>query len=366
MYDRPDAPDDLSALSLSFIRGFAREHLDALRRGFGSLVEARRAKKGALLAAGIPEELLAPMVQGAGLREAEVALGSCERLGVRVLLPHHAAWPQAVEAVDPRPIALYARGQLPTDGVAIVGARRCDLYGLQLARRLGRELAGEGFCVVSGGALGVDGAAHQGALDTGRASSTLAVLGCGIDVAYPPRHRELLARIARDGTLLSEFPLGTRPFQSNFPQRNRLIAALSSAVVVVRAAHRSGSLVTARWARGLELPLLACPGPVGDTLSEGTHDLLRSGAQICATAGDVLLSLGRTTVPKSPPSTAAEGADLDQRASRLLGLLSKSPARLDELGLEAGIGTAQAAAWMTRLELMGFAERRDGGFVRAN
>jgi DNA processing protein len=366
MHDRPDAPDDLSALSLSLIPGFAREYLDDLRRSFGTLGEARRADQGALSRAGIPEGLLSPIVQGAGFREAEAALNNCERLGVRILLPHHPDWPQVVEAVDPRPMALYLRGQLPTDAVAIVGARRCDLYGLQLARRLGRELSGAGFCVVSGGALGVDGAAHQGALEANRARSTLAVLGCGIDVVYPPRHRDLLGRIARDGALLSEFPLGTRPFKSNFPQRNRLIAALSSAVVVVRAAHRSGSLVTARWARRLDLPLLACPGPVGDTLSEGTHDLLRSGARICATAGDVLLSLGRATVPNSPPSTAAEGADLDQRAARLLGLLSKSPAGLDELGLEAGIGSAQAAAWMTRLELMGFAERRDGGFVRAS
>jgi DNA processing protein len=366
MHDWPGAPDDLSALSLSLIPGVAREHLDDLRRGFGTLDEARRAGEGALSRVGIPEEILSSIVRGDGLREAEAALRTCERLGVRIVLPHHAHWPQAVELVDPRPMALYLRGQLPTDAVAIVGARRCDLYGLQLARRLGRELAGAGLCVVSGGALGVDGAAHRGALEAGGPSPTLAVLGCGIDVVYPRRHRELLADISREGALLSEFPLGTLPFQSNFPQRNRLIAALSSAVVVIRAAHRSGSLVTARWARRLDVPLLACPGPVGDALSEGTHDLLRSGAQICATAGDVLLSLGRTTAPKPPPSTEAKGADLDQRAAKLLGLLSTSPAGLDELGLEAGIGSAQAAAWMTRLELMGFAERRGGGFVRAS
>jgi len=366
MRDRPDAAEDLSALTLSCISGITREQVDDLTRAFGTLCDALRASEVELVRAGLPAEQAARVVRGEGRVESERAVETCERLGVRWLLPHHHDWPQVVEGVHPRPLVLYLRGFLPSAAVAVVGSRRADLYGLRFARQLGRDLARAGHCVVSGGALGIDAAAHRGALESGASQPTLAVLGCGIDVVSPPRHRELFAALAREGALLSEFSPGAPPYPGNFPQRNRLIAALSSAVVVVRAARRSGSLVTARWARHLGIPLLATPGPAGDTLSEGTHELLRSGASICATVEDVLLSIGRSEAPPSPPSSEVAGADLDRQAVRLLELLSRSPAGLDELGMEAGMESWQAAAYMTRLELMGFAERRGSGFVRLN
>jgi DNA processing protein len=364
MRDRLDSAEDFSALTLSFISGINRDHVDQLRRGFETLSDALRAGKRELVRAGLTATLADRLARGEGKRECEAVVKTCELLGVRWLLPHHREWPRAVEGVDPRPMALYLKGPLPIAAVAVVGSRRSDLYGLRFARRLGHELARAGLCVVSGGALGVDGAAHRGALDSGVRHATLAVLGCGIDVVSPPRHRELFAALAREGALLSEFAPGTLPFRSHFPHRNRLIAALSSAVVVVRAARRSGSLVTARWARQLGIPVLATPGPAGDALSEGTHELLRSGASICATPEDVLLSIGRSEAPIPPPSSRDWSVDLDQRAARLLRLLSRSPASLDELGLESGMESGQVAAWMTRLELMGLAERRGSSFVR--
>jgi DNA processing protein len=365
MRDRPDTAEDHSALTLSFITGITRERMDDLKRGFESLQGALGASERELMEAGLSEAQAAQVTSGECQKRADAARQTCERLGVRWLLPHHAEWPQAVENVEPRPMVLYLHGSLPAPGVAIVGSRRSDLYGLRFARRLGKGLARAGVCVVSGGALGIDGAAHRGALEAGVAHPTLAVLGCGIDIVYPPRHRELFIALRREGALLSEFPPGTLPFKSNFPMRNRLIAALSSAVVVIRAARRSGSLVTARWARQLGIPLLATPGPAGDTLSEGTHELLRSGASICATLEDVLLSVGRSEAP-APPNSEDRNADLGPHGVRLLGLLSRSPAALDELGIEAGMESKQIAAWMTRLELMGLAERRDGRFVRLN
>ncbi len=365
MPDRSDA-EDLSAITLSCVPGMTRAFLEALTGRFGGFVEAARANLSDLIDAGLPKELAERAIECAGLRRAEHILETCGRLGVKCLLPHHPEWPSVVERVAPRPTMLYVRGSLPTQSVAIVGSRHADAYGLRFARALARDLAAAGVCVVSGAALGIDGAAHQGALSAGAiGGGTLAVLGTGIDVVYPPRHRALLALIAREGALLSEFPPGARPLKHHFPMRNRLIAALSSAVVVVRAARGSGSLITAEWAQRLEIPLLATPGPAGDALSAGTHDLLRSGAAICASAEDVLVFLRRPAAEHPAKTAKPRIPDLDSGSARLLSLLSSCPASLDALSLETGIDSRKTAALMTRLELMGLAERLGGTFVRA-
>ncbi|MFD7508679.1 DNA-processing protein DprA [Streptomyces sp. NPDC059853] len=218
------------------------------------------------------------------------------RCGARLVCPGDREWPGQLDDLgETRPVGLWVRGAcslrfVALRSVALVGARACTDYGLHMAGELGATLAERGWTVVSGGAYGVDGAAHRGALAVG--GPTVAVLACGLDVAYPAGHRELLERVAEGGLLVSELPPGERPTRGRFVQRNRVIAALSRGTVVVEAASRSGSLITARRAARLGRHLMAVPGPVTSGLSAGTHRLIRQEATLVGSAGEVIELVG--------------------------------------------------------------------------
>ncbi|MEP6600949.1 MAG: DNA-processing protein DprA [Nitrospirota bacterium] len=189
---------------------------------------------------------------------------------------------------DPPPV-LYVDGELePVDvqAVAIVGARHATLYGIRIARTLAEELSRLGFTIVSGMARGIDRVAHEGALAAG--GRTLAVLGCGLDVDYPPDHTQLRAQVAEAGALLTEFPLGSPPLAAHFPRRNRILSGLSLGVVVVEAAEGSGSLITAKLAAEQGREVFAVPGPIDAPTSRGTHGLLKQGAKLTETVDDIL------------------------------------------------------------------------------
>jgi DNA processing protein len=363
MHDKSSlAAEEVAALGLWCVPGLSRVHIDLLRTHFGSCESALRTPVGALIAAGLPEELAAQTTDDGPLRLAEAALESCRALGAWVLLPHHAGWPSGMEWVVQRPGALFGIGALPTGpAAAVVGSRMVDLYGREFARSLGSDLAGAGVCVVSGGALGVDGSAHAGALATGAVESTLAVLAAGLDHLYPHQHVRLFERIAEQGCLLTEFPPGVFPLRRHFPRRNRLLSALSQAVVVVRAAPRSGSLSTARHAFALGIPVLAVPGPAGDALSRGTNQLLRQGALVCEGPSDVFAVLDMKPRPDdSPRSIRRARPTLPAREHRLFEALGAVPAAVDDLYREARLSASAGAAALTLLELHGLAERTPG------
>ncbi|HZD37559.1 MAG TPA: DNA-processing protein DprA, partial [Actinomycetes bacterium] len=259
----------------------------------------------ALLAAGEdPAGLLRPDSPEPG----QVA-GRLDALGLRFLLPEDPGWPFALAAPDPPCAWLFVAGQDPPRAavsVAVVGGRRASTLRRATARSLAKGLAAAGLCVVSGGAVGVDAAAHTGALDAdGR---TVVVLGCGLDVPYPRRNIALFGQVrAAGGTLLAEHPPGTRPLGANFPPRNRLLAALSSAVVVVEAASGSGSLSTARAAgsRGAGR-VLAVPGAPWDAGAAGCNDLIRDGATLVRGLDDVLEAVGdASATPPGPVRSPA-------------------------------------------------------------
>jgi DNA processing protein len=231
--------------------------------------------------------------------------------------------------------------------VTIVGARRATSYGREVARELGRELASAGMIVVSGLAFGIDGCAHRGALDAGR---TIAVLGCGPDVAYPSSHRTLWRRICEIGLVISEFPPGATPWRWTFPARNRIMAALSGMTVVVEAATRSGSLITTDLAADLGRDLGAVPGPVTSRASAGPNGLLASGAQVIRDAQDVLdamLGPGRKPLPHSGP-------DLDPRLQAVLNAVEAGESTCDAVATATGVSGPAAAAALSRLELLGY------------
>jgi DNA processing protein len=241
--------------------------------------------------------------------------------------------------------------------VAIVGSRAGSPYALAVAEQLAADLAARGVSVVSGLARGVDSAAHRGALDGGGA--TVAVLGCGADVMYPPEHRALGARIADAGALVSELVPGTSPQQYFFPMRNRIISGLSRAVVVIEAGARSGSLITARAALEQGREVLAVPGNVLNGRNRGGHALLRDGAKIVETADDILDELGIAT---GPAGVEGKETPLDP----LLACLSPGePCDLDALAERSGLDVPRLLPRLLELELQGLVRRAGGGrFVR--
>jgi len=263
------------------------------------------------------------------------------------------------------PAVLWARGplRLPSGRMlGIVGTRRATEYGRRVAHDLAYDLASAGWVVVSGLAGGIDAAAHRGALAAG--GKTIGVLGCGINRVYPVSNRDLYGAIGRRGLLLSEYGLDSSPQKYRFPERNRIIAALASALVVVQAGERSGALITADLALELGREVLAVPGPVDQAVSRGVNALLRAGAAVVESAEDVLWELGAS--PVRPPGDAQgslfagddEWEDMPGGpGGRLRRQLAEGPAPLHDLATAAGLDVAEALAALSRLEL--------GGVVRS-
>jgi len=257
-----------------------------------------------------------------------------------------------------------AGGELPApDGaVALVGSRAASRYGMEQARRLAADLAGLGLVVVSGLARGIDAAAHRGALAAG--GRTVAVIPSGLDAITPRHHRDLAAEIADRGALLSEWECGDPRGKSVFVQRNRLIAALAAATVVVEAAQGSGALTTAGFARRLGRPVLAVPGDVDRETARGCHALLRRGATLCEGAGDVLDVMGRVPAPVRerapvpPPAGASTAGDTTQ--ARLLAVLTRDPATVDAIAADAGLTVPEALGGLLALQWAGIASARPG------
>jgi DNA processing protein len=240
----------------------------------------------------------------------EIELASAQKL--TLLCPDDETYPPLLRTIPDPPTVLYMRGTLePRDlnAVAIVGSRRCSLYGREQAERFASLLAGAGMTVISGGARGVDSSAHRGAMahPQGR---TIAVLGSGLDVTYPPENGPLFAMIAEHGAVFSEFPLGTPPNKENFPRRNRIVSGMSRGVLVVEADERSGALITARQACDDHgRPVFALPGRVDNPLSAGPHQLIRDGAVLTARLEDILDNLGPLPHHVAEPSLFAESHD---------------------------------------------------------
>jgi len=261
--------------------------------------------------------------------------------------------PPLLSAIHDPPARLYLRGTgepdlLSRTAVAVVGARACSPYGSQVARMLGRELAAAGVVVVSGLARGIDGEAHRGALEA--RGLTVAVLGCGIDRDYPGAHASLARDIAERSLLVSEYEPGIEPAPWRFPARNRIIAGLCVATIVVEARERSGALITADFALEEGREVFAVPGEITSALSAGTNALLRLGATPLTSAADVLESLGMEP-PRAVPPTISEVA---------ASLLERLPASVDELVRSSGLSVAEVAAAVAELEIAGLAAEGDG------
>jgi DNA processing protein len=320
------------------------------------------------------------------LREARDLAGAevarAEKLGVALLCRDDERYPILLRSIPDPPLVLYVRGGLePRDlnGLAIVGSRRCSYYGREQAERFAALLAGAGFTIVSGGARGTDSAAHRGALSHPQ-GRTIVVLGCGVDVAYPPENKGLVEQVAAGrGAVISEYPLETPPLADNFPRRNRIISGLSRGVLVTEAAERSGALITARQAADDHgRPVFALPGRVDNPMSAGPHQLLRDGAVLTAKLDDVLNNLGplpaeahEVRLPSGDPDPAATapaparedkgtppGLSPEQR--QILDQLARDSMSVDLIIEASGLDAAVVLLELTHLTLKGLVKRVDG------
>jgi len=282
-----------------------------------------------------------------------------------LLHPDHPAWPALLAQIDDPPPVLWALGDLDAlaaPRLALVGSRRPTREGLTNAAGFARELAARNWCVVSGMALGIDAAAQQAALDGGGAS--IAVLGCGVDVVYPPRHQRLHQRLqGTGGLLLSEHPPGTRARSGFFPRRNRIVTGLSLGVLVVEAAERSGSLVSARLALEQNREVFALPGSIHNPMARGCLQLIRDGAVLVRDLDDILAELCQWAVAAAPVSPSAPAGD-DPDEDALLRWLSDTPTPVDALVALTGRGVAECQRGLLELELTGAAAHTAGGWVR--
>ena len=295
--------------------------------------------------------------------EPDVILRIAEAAGARFVPPDNGEYPSSFLELDDPPVAVFVRGaplNVKELRVAIVGARRCSSLGREIAHDLGRRLGGAGVCVVSGAAYGIDASAHRGALDAG--GRTVAVLGSGIDIGYPRSSADLIARIAETGSVLSEYAPGVPAEPHRFPARNRLVVALTSALVVVEGAGKSGSRISVDHALDLGREVFAVPGTVTNPLAEVPLALIRDGATMIRGADDLLVDLGivTDTVVEELAEPPIELPDDERRAWRAL----VEPSLPDIVARSARLSIPDAVAALIRLELRGLVRSGGGRYER--
>jgi DNA processing protein len=318
-----------------------------------------------------PRALAGRWQVAAGRTDPADVWAACRAAGIGVVLQGSSAYPPALAADPEPPAVLFVRGDLAAldhRRAAIVGTRRCTSSGALVARQLGAGLAAAGVAVVSGLALGIDGAAHTGAMSAGAIAPPVGVVGSGLDVVYPSRHRRLWDDVACRGVLLGEAPPGARPERWRFPARNRILAALAEVVVVVESHARGGSRHTVDAALERGVPVMAVPGSVRCPAAEGTNVLLVEGAPPVLDVRDVLVALG---VPPPPPASragrpaGADGGPPTPLARSLVAALDGGPAVLDELATRAGSPVGEVAAALHALRAAGVVSLDRGWWCRA-
>jgi len=343
-------------LALHLARGLSAAQLRALLGRFASPA-AVLAQSRSSLAGVIPSTTAEAVLNEVDSDRVKAALTWLEHADNHLVTLADSDYPKLLlEIPDPPPL-LYLKGRRDLLGapcLAVVGSRNATPQGLKNAEHFSAALSDAGLTIVSGLALGIDAAAHEGGLQ-GRAGS-IAVVGTGLDIVYPARNRDLAHRLAAGGAILSEFPLGTPGMAGNFPRRNRLISGLSAGCLVVEAALASGSLITARLAGEQGRDVFAIPGSIHSPLSKGCHQLIKQGAKLVDAAEDILQELGMTLISASPATTVADAPDDDLMTS-----LGFDPVSFDELCARSGMPADQLSARLLELEVAGLVSALAGG-----
>ncbi|HYN26956.1 MAG TPA: DNA-processing protein DprA [Burkholderiales bacterium] len=354
----PPDQELLAWLKLGLLAGLTPAFFRKLLAEFGD-PEAVCAANRSALGRVVPNEIADTILRGPDTARVDVALRWLEEPGNRIINLADAAYPRLLlEITDPPPL-LYVKGDsglLNRAALAVVGSRNATPQGSATAEAFGRELSDGGFTVISGLALGIDAAAHRGGL--AGTSSSLAVVGTGLDIVYPARNRDLAHQLSAQGALISEFPLGMPALSANFPRRNRLISGLARGCLIVEAALRSGSLITARYALEQGREVFAIPGSIHSPLSKGCHLLIKQGAKLVESGNDILEELGAAV----PAERVRFGqADTLPEHVELLAALGFDPLDLETLCERSGLTPETASAMLLTLELEGTVSRLPGG-----
>ncbi len=341
------------------VRGIGPMRFGRLLNSFGSAAAAWRAGRADLLAAGLDARAIDALLEERARVPSPLAeLEALERQGVRAIPQSDPDYPALLREIYLPPVLLYVRRTLRLAdawAVAIVGTRRATTYGHQVTEQLARGLASSNVTVISGLARGIDTAAHKAALAVS-GGRTIAVLGCGVDIIYPPENAKLAARLCEQGALVSEFPMGTQPEAGNFPARNRIISGLALGVVVVEAPQPSGALITARFALEQNREVFAVPGHIYSKGSEGTNRLIQAGAKLVMGVEDILAELRLQQAPQQQemrellPATGIEGALLTLLAA------APEPLHIDELCRASGLPAAEVTSALLMMSLKGMVQ----------
>jgi len=325
----------------------------------GDLATAWNADAEALQAAGLDRRALANLLETRATCDLDTEMERISTQGISVLTWEDEGYPRLLQEIYDPPPVLYVKGQLlPEDewAVAVVGTRAATAYGKEAATQIAGGLAHNGVTIVSGLARGIDSAAHRAALEAG--GRTIGVLGCGLDIIYPPENRRLTAQIVQRGALISEYTLGTPPEGGNFPPRNRIISGISLGVVIIEAGSRSGALITADYALDQGREVFAVPGNIFRRASQGTNTLIREGATPVLSVEDILEALNLSMV--SQQQAARDIIPENETESRLLEYLSADPVHVDDIGQQVELPISEVTSALALMELKGMV-RRVGG-----
>lgn len=367
-----EAEELIAAVAMSLVPGIGPRLQSELLAHFQTARNVMRQSVAVLQSvSGISARLADRIAAEEYLQAARDNVAQCHESGVNLLRRDRPGYPNGLTSLCDAPVLLYARGDIrPQDelAVAIVGSRRCTVYGRRQSERLAGSLVRAGFTVISGLARGIDAAAHRGALNAG--GRTIAVMATGVREIYPPEHAELAMEIIRHGALVSEFPPGQKPRPGLFPQRNRIISGMSLGVIIVEATRSSGALYTARHAMEQGREVFAVPGPVDSVASEGCHELIRDGVTLVRTVDDVLKELG----PLRGPAVSGESAtvhdpremSLNVQEKEVLNLIGSSPVPVDEVLRTTQLDLSRVLSTLTVLEMKRFIRRLPGNMVLRN
>ncbi|MEE9285355.1 MAG: DNA-processing protein DprA [Dehalococcoidia bacterium] len=334
------------------VPNFGRARFGVLEQRFGSLEDAWNAPGAELRAAGLDARSINTFLTMRSGISPDSEMERLEKLRIQVLTLHDPAYPNRLKEIYDAPPVLYVRGELLSDdewAVTVVGTRRVTVYGREVTRRLVTDLSKNNVTIISGLARGVDAMAHQAALDAG--GRTIAVLACGLDIIYPAAHTALARRIAGQGALLSDYPLGTKPRAEHFPRRNRILAGLTLGTLVVEAPDRSGALITANVAAEEGREVFAVPGSILSPASRGVNRLIQDGAKTVLDFRDVMEELNLQVAVRQ--LALPEAAAPDEKETTLLDHLSGEPTHIDELRRTVGLPMADVSSALALMELKG-------------
>ena len=353
--------EERALIVLSSIEGVGPRRISRL------LAAVQRPQEVFALDPGTLREILGPALCARFLQCAcdgdhEALFKRLDALDVRAVTRYSPHYPAALEDIFDPPYVLYVRGTLPLaqeKAVGVVGSRTATRYGQSAARSLSAQLARQDVCVVSGMARGIDSAAHLGALDAG--GKTIAVMGCGLDICYPPENRGLFDRIAGQGALVSEYLPGAQPLPIHFRQRNRIIAGLSQACLMVEGARRSGAMITVDFAADAGREIFAVPGPIDSPMSESPNQLIRDGAHLAASAMDIVETMGWGVRTAEKPRGNTSSVQLDAQEAAVVAPLLREDLTFDELEQITKMQPQALNSLLTMLSLRGIIKQHPGG-----